>query len=100
MPYEHIRAVMNLWKEKNQAEPELEQPGNHLDYYGDSRVSIFDMIKKNLKHFNFDSFSGLGDPEEHLNYFVQNSNIYYYNDLTRCCFFASTLKGGGKEMVQ
>ena len=46
-----------------------------------------------LKHFNFDSFDGLADPEEHLNYFKQISNIYDYSDLTRCRFFASTLKG-------
>ncbi|XP_074327498.1 uncharacterized protein LOC141665413 [Apium graveolens] len=47
-----------------------------------------------LKHFNFDSFDGLADPEEHLNYFEQISNIYDYSDLIRCRFFASTLKGG------
>ncbi|XP_074378166.1 uncharacterized protein LOC141719689 [Apium graveolens] len=47
-----------------------------------------------LKHFNFDSFDGLADPEKHLNYFEQISNIYDYNDLTKCHFFASTLKGG------
>lgn len=65
-----------------------------------------------LKHFNFDSFDGLGDPEEHLNYFEkisniyyyndrtkceQISNIYYYNDRTKCRFFASTLKGEPKN---
>ncbi|KAL8121557.1 hypothetical protein AgCh_018337 [Apium graveolens] len=50
-----------------------------------------------LKHFNFDSFDELADPEEHLNYFEQISNIYDYNDLTRCRFFASTLKGGAQK---
>lgn len=30
--------------------------------------------EEGLKHFNFE---GLGDPEEHLNYFEQISNIYY-----------------------
>ncbi|XP_074328432.1 uncharacterized protein LOC141666341 [Apium graveolens] len=50
-----------------------------------------------LKHFNFDSFDGLADPEEHLNYFEQISNIYDYNDLTKCRFFASTLKGGAQK---
>ncbi|XP_074336339.1 uncharacterized protein LOC141673488 [Apium graveolens] len=50
-----------------------------------------------LKHFNFDSFDGLADPEEHLNYFEQISNIYDYSDLTRCRFFASTLKGGAQK---
>ncbi|XP_074346487.1 uncharacterized protein LOC141685271 [Apium graveolens] len=50
-----------------------------------------------LKHFNFDSFDGLADPEEHLNYFEQISNIYHYSDLTRCRFFASTLKGGAQK---
>ncbi|KAL8114413.1 hypothetical protein AgCh_021315 [Apium graveolens] len=55
--------------------------------------------QRNLKHYNFDSFDGLGDPEEHLNYFEQITQIYYYNDLTKSRFFASTLKGG-PEMVQ
>ncbi|KAL8105680.1 hypothetical protein AgCh_029469 [Apium graveolens] len=50
-----------------------------------------------LKHFNFDSFDGLADPEEHLNYFEQISNIYDYKDLTKCRFFASTLKGGAQK---
>ncbi|XP_074373594.1 uncharacterized protein LOC141713934 [Apium graveolens] len=50
-----------------------------------------------LRHFNFDSFDGLADPEEHLNYFEQISNIYDYSDLTRCRFFASTLKGGAHK---
>ncbi|XP_074361012.1 uncharacterized protein LOC141701219 [Apium graveolens] len=50
-----------------------------------------------LKHFNFDSFDGLTDPKEHLNYFEQISNIYDYNDLTKCRFFASTLKGGAQK---
>ncbi|XP_074355756.1 uncharacterized protein LOC141695408 [Apium graveolens] len=50
-----------------------------------------------LKHFNFDFSNGLADPEEHLNYFEQISNIYDYNDLTRCRFFASTLKGGAQK---
>ncbi|KAL8135945.1 hypothetical protein AgCh_010532 [Apium graveolens] len=50
--------------------------------------------QKNLKHHNFDSFDGLGDPEEHLNYFEQIAQIYYYNNLTKSRFFASTLKGG------
>ncbi|XP_074361138.1 uncharacterized protein LOC141701370 [Apium graveolens] len=50
-----------------------------------------------LKHFNFYSFNGLADPEEHLNYFEQISNIYDYSDLTRCRFFASTLKGGAQK---
>ncbi|XP_074359720.1 uncharacterized protein LOC141699792 [Apium graveolens] len=36
--------------------------------------------QRNLKHYNFDSFDGLGDPEEHLNYFEQIAQIYYYND--------------------
>lgn len=199
MTSEQIQAAMNLWKEKNQTYPEPEPPGNHSDNSGDSQVSIFDRIKKNLKrptedariqlkkkaiqdkiqkdeeakaratiekriqeeekklektskhvtlnssdsepekeskqellaralrdlkrkeegdteigpysdplqkeswiytreeglkHFNFDSFDSIGDPEEHLNYFEQTSNIYYYNDLTRCHFFALTLKGG------
>ncbi|XP_074362323.1 uncharacterized protein LOC141702555 [Apium graveolens] len=39
--------------------------------------------QRNLKHYNFDSFDGLGDPEEHLNYFEQIAQIYYYNDLTK-----------------
>ncbi|XP_074355835.1 uncharacterized protein LOC141695492 [Apium graveolens] len=50
-----------------------------------------------LKHFNFDSFDGLADLEEHLNYFEQISNIYDYSDLTRCRFFPSTLKGGAQK---
>ncbi|XP_074324377.1 uncharacterized protein LOC141661293 [Apium graveolens] len=50
-----------------------------------------------LKPYNFDSFDGLADPEEHLNYFEQISNIYDYSDLTRCRFFASTLKGGAQK---
>ncbi|KAL8104418.1 hypothetical protein AgCh_028578 [Apium graveolens] len=50
--------------------------------------------QRDLKHYNFDSFDGLGDPEEHLNYFEQIAQIYYYNDLTKSRFFASTLKGG------
>ncbi|KAL8131254.1 hypothetical protein AgCh_007253 [Apium graveolens] len=50
-----------------------------------------------LKHYNFDSFDGLPDLEEHLNYFEQISNIYDYSDLTRCRFFASTLKGGAQK---
>ncbi|XP_074363999.1 uncharacterized protein LOC141704710 [Apium graveolens] len=54
-------------------------------------------IESGLKHFNFDSFDGLADPEEHLNYFEQISNIYNYSDLTRCRFFASTLKGGDQK---
>ena len=53
--------------------------------------------KKDLKHYNYDSFDGLGDPEEHINYFEQIALIYYYNDLTRCRFFASTLKGGAQK---
>lgn len=55
MTSELIRAAMNLWKEKNQTEPEPEQPGNHSDYSGDSRVSIFDWIKKNLKRPSVDA---------------------------------------------
>lgn len=43
--------------------------------------------EEGIKHFNFDSFDGLGDPEEHLNYLEQIFNIYYYNDLTNCRFF-------------
>ena len=53
--------------------------------------------QKDLKHYNYDSFDGLGDPEEHINYFEQIALIYYYNDLTRCRFFASTLKGGAQK---
>ena len=53
--------------------------------------------QKNLKHYNFDSFNGLGDPEEHVNYFEQIAMIYYYNDLTKCRFFASTLKSGAQR---
>ncbi|XP_074337216.1 uncharacterized protein LOC141674406 [Apium graveolens] len=50
-----------------------------------------------LKHFNFDFFDGLANPDEHLNYFEQISNIYDYSDLTRCRFFASTLKGEAQK---
>ncbi|KAL8125255.1 hypothetical protein AgCh_012802 [Apium graveolens] len=53
--------------------------------------------QRNLKHYNFDSFDGLGDPEEHLNYFEQIAQIYYYNDLTKSRFSASTLKGGAQR---
>ncbi|XP_074327513.1 uncharacterized protein LOC141665429 [Apium graveolens] len=53
--------------------------------------------QRDLKHYNFDSFDGLGDPEEHLNYFEQISQIYYYNDLTKSRFLASTLKGGAQR---
>ncbi|KAL8120547.1 hypothetical protein AgCh_017651 [Apium graveolens] len=53
--------------------------------------------QRDLKHYNFDSFDGLGDPEEHLNYFEQIAQIYYYNDLTKSRFFASTLKGGAQR---
>ena len=53
--------------------------------------------QKDLKHYNYDSFDGLGNPEEHINYFEQIALIYYYNDLTRCRFFASTLKGGAQK---
>ncbi|KAL8133706.1 hypothetical protein AgCh_008952 [Apium graveolens] len=53
--------------------------------------------QKNLKHYNFNFFDGLGDPEEHLNYFEQIAQIYYYNDLTKSRFFASTLKGGAQR---
>ncbi|XP_074347592.1 uncharacterized protein LOC141686456 [Apium graveolens] len=53
--------------------------------------------QRNLKHYNFDSFDGLGDPEEHLNYFEQIAQMYYYNDLTKSRFFASTLKGGPRD---
>ncbi|XP_074356310.1 uncharacterized protein LOC141696012 [Apium graveolens] len=50
-----------------------------------------------LKHYNFDSFDGLRDPEDHLNYFEQIEQIYYYNDLTKSRFFTSTLKGGAQR---
>ena len=53
--------------------------------------------KKDLKHYNYDSFDGLGDPEEHINYFEQITLIYYYNDLTRCRLFTSILKGGAQK---
>ncbi|XP_063948108.1 uncharacterized protein LOC135152201 [Daucus carota subsp. sativus] len=53
--------------------------------------------QKNMKHYNFESFDGLGDPEEHLHYFEQIAQIYYYNDLTKCRFFASTFKGGAQR---
>ena len=48
--------------------------------------------QKNIKHFNFESIDGIGDPEEHRNYFEQIASINYYNDLTKCKFFASTFK--------
>ncbi|KAK1383956.1 hypothetical protein POM88_021691 [Heracleum sosnowskyi] len=53
--------------------------------------------QRNIKHYNFDSFNGLDDPEEHVNYFEQIAMIYYYNDLTKCRFFASTLKSGAQR---
>nr|XP_017221349.1 PREDICTED: uncharacterized protein LOC108198081 [Daucus carota subsp. sativus] len=53
--------------------------------------------QKGMKHYNFESFNGLGDPEEHLHYFEQIALIYYYNDLTKCRFFASTFKGGAQR---
>ncbi|XP_074355999.1 uncharacterized protein LOC141695669 [Apium graveolens] len=53
--------------------------------------------QRDLKHYNFDSFDGLGDPEEHLNYFEKITKIYYYNDLTKFRFFESTLKGGARR---
>ncbi|KAL8104102.1 hypothetical protein AgCh_028364 [Apium graveolens] len=54
-------------------------------------------IESGLKHFNFDSFDALADPKEHLNYFERISNNYDYSDLTRCRFFALTLKGGAQK---
>ncbi|XP_074352091.1 uncharacterized protein LOC141691252 [Apium graveolens] len=53
--------------------------------------------QKDLKHYNFDLFDGLGNLEEHLNYFEQIAQIYYYNDLTKSRFFASTIKGGAQR---
>ncbi|XP_074377251.1 uncharacterized protein LOC141718765 [Apium graveolens] len=50
-----------------------------------------------LKNFDFDYFDGLADPEGQPNYFEHISNIYDYNDLTKCRFFASTLKGGAHK---
>ncbi|XP_074351977.1 uncharacterized protein LOC141691134 [Apium graveolens] len=47
--------------------------------------------QRNLKHYNFDSFDGLGDPEEYLNYFEQIAQIYYYNDLTKSRFRANKM---------
>lgn len=49
--------------------------------------------QKNQKHYNFDPFDGMRDPEEHLNDFEQIAMIYHYNDLTKCRFFMPTLKG-------
>ncbi|XP_074346318.1 uncharacterized protein LOC141685091 [Apium graveolens] len=53
--------------------------------------------QRDLKHYNFDFFDGLGDSVEHLDYFEQIAQIYYYNDLTKSRFFASTLKGGAQR---
>lgn len=49
-------------------------------------------MQKNLKHFNFDTFDGMGDLVKHVNYFTKIVLIYYYNDLTKCRFFAFILK--------
>lgn len=46
--------------------------------------------QKNIKHYNFNLFDGLGDLEEHLSYFDQLALHYEYNDLTRCRFFTAT----------
>lgn len=53
--------------------------------------------QKEIKHHSFNSFDGLGDPEEHLSYFDQLALHYEYNDLTRCRFFAATLRGNAQR---
>lgn len=52
---------------------------------------------KHLKHYNFDSFDDIRNPEEHINYFEQITSIYNYTDLTKFRFFASTLKAGAPK---
>ena len=53
--------------------------------------------QRHIKHNNLSSFDGLGDPEEHLSYFDQLALHYEYKDLTRCRFFAATLRGGAQR---
>ena len=53
--------------------------------------------QRHLKHPNLNSYDGLGDPEEHLSYFDQLALFYEYKDLTRCRFFASTLRGSAQR---
>ncbi|KAK1353318.1 hypothetical protein POM88_052453 [Heracleum sosnowskyi] len=53
--------------------------------------------QRHIKHINLNSFDGLGDPEEHLSYFDQLALHYEYRDLTRCRFFAATLRGGAQR---
>lgn len=49
------------------------------------------------KHYNFNSFDGMGDSEEHLSYFDQLDLHYKYNDLTRCHFFAANFRSGAQR---
>ncbi|KAL8099801.1 hypothetical protein AgCh_032164 [Apium graveolens] len=48
MTPDQIRAAMDLWKEKYNAEPET-RPGDQEERSGESRGSVFDRIAKNLK---------------------------------------------------
>ncbi|XP_074346755.1 uncharacterized protein LOC141685557 [Apium graveolens] len=69
--------------------------GENLTPFSNSLEAI--PRQRDLKHYNFDSFDGLGDPEEHLNYFEHITQIYYYNNLTKSRFFTSTFKGGAQR---
>ena len=53
--------------------------------------------QRHIKHLNLNSFDGMRDPEEHLSYFNQLALHYEYRDLTKCRFFATTLKGSAQR---
>ena len=55
--------------------------------------------QRHLKHPNLNSYDGLDDPEEHLSYFDQLALFYEYKDLTRCRFFAFTLRGSAQRWI-
>ncbi|KAL1811101.1 hypothetical protein ACET3Z_021166 [Daucus carota] len=53
--------------------------------------------QRHIKHLNLNSFDGMRDPEEHLSYFNQLALHYEYRDLTKCRFFAATLRGNAQR---
>ncbi|XP_017221564.1 uncharacterized protein LOC135148512 [Daucus carota subsp. sativus] len=53
--------------------------------------------QRHIKHLNLNPFDGMGDPEEHLSYFNQLALHYEYRDLTKCRFFAATLRGSAQR---
>ncbi|XP_063938044.1 uncharacterized protein LOC135147920 [Daucus carota subsp. sativus] len=90
----NLRDMINELNRKIGNESGLEIGGT-LTPFSHSLESI--PRQKGMKHYNFESFNGLGDPEEHLHYFEHIAQIYWYNDLTKCHFFASTFKGGAQR---